>query len=226
MPRKRTDPPAADPPAADPPAAGPKAADPTRRILDAAMALAAERGWRDLPLSDVAARAEVPLGDLLRRFPSKAAILGGVGRIADDAMLEADAELDAGEPVRDRVFDRVMRRFDALLPFRPGLARIYEELPRDPLPLLALLPRLGRSMAWTLEAAGLSAAGLRGIARTKALSLIYLRAMRVWFEDESADLSRTMASLDGQLRRLEEYSSLLGSRRTQRRAPESDATAT
>ncbi len=194
MPRKRTK---------------PDDVDPTRRILEAAMDLAAERGWRDLPLAEIAARAEVPLADLLRRFPNKTEILAGIGRVADDAMLEGDMSMDAGEPARDRVFDRVMRRFDALLPFRPGLARVYEELPRDPLPVLSLGPRLGRSMAWALESAGVPAGGLLGLARTKALSVIYMRAMRAWFRDDSADLSRTMASLDGQLRRLEELTTFM-----------------
>ncbi len=185
------------------------------------MALAAERGWRDLPLEDVASRAGVPLAELLRRFPSRADILAELGRVADAAMLDGEADLDRGEPVRDRLFDRVMRRFDALLPYRAGLRRIAEDLPRDPAALLPLVPRLGRSMAWTLEAAGLPAAGIRGALRVKALSFVYLRAMRVWLSDESVDLSRTMASLDGQLRRLEELSGLL----RRRGAPEAASAA-
>lgn len=197
MPRKRPEP----------------AEDPTRRVVVAAMELAAERGWSGLSMAEIAERAGLPLGEMLERFPAKRHVLDGVGRIADLAMLEADAAMDAGEPARDRLFDRVMRRFDALLPLRPGLRRVVEELPRDPLPFLGSLPRLGRSMAWTLEAAGIPAGGLAGIARTKALSAVYLRAMRVWLDDDSADLARTMASLDAQLRRLEEFTSLLGRRR-------------
>ncbi len=51
-------------------------------------------------------------------------------------------------------------------------------------------------MGWMLEAAGLSAAGLRGIVRAKALVGVWLYALRAWKDDESADLAGTMAALD------------------------------
>lgn len=199
--------------------------DAARRILQAAMDLAAEQGWRDLPLETVAGRAGVPLADLLRRFPSRQDILAGLAEAADAAMLDEEGDADRGEPPRDRVFDRIMRRFDALLPFRPGLRRVAEELPRDPLALLPVLPRLSRSMAWTLEAAGIPAGGLRGLLAVKALSVVYLRAMRVWFTDDSADLSRTMASVDAQLRRLEEMSPLLRPRARGGAGPAAESSA-
>ena len=41
-------------------------------ILDAALAVAAERGWRDATLSDIAAQAGCGLADVYRHFPSKA----------------------------------------------------------------------------------------------------------------------------------------------------------
>ena len=76
-------------------------------------------------------------------------------------------------------------------------------LARDPVMGLCGLASLARSMACMLEAADLSASGLRGIVRIKALSAIYLATLRVWLRDESPDLSRTMASLDRHLRRAE-----------------------
>ncbi|HEY0833081.1 MAG TPA: TetR family transcriptional regulator, partial [Azospirillum sp.] len=41
-----------------------------QRIVAAAMALAAERGWRRTGLAEVARAADVPLGALYRRFPT------------------------------------------------------------------------------------------------------------------------------------------------------------
>ena len=39
--------------------------------------------------------------------------------------------------------------------------------------------------------------------RTKGLALIYLASLRIWLRDESTDMAKTMASLDGYLRRVE-----------------------
>jgi hypothetical protein len=62
-------------------------------------------------------------------------------------------------------------------------------------------------MAITLEAAGFSTTGCRGVLRLKGLSAIYLSTMRVWLRDDSDDMARTMAHLDKQLSRVD---SLIG----------------
>lgn len=52
-------------------------------VIEAAMQLAVERGWRRVALADIAAHANLPLPELYDRFPSKAAILGAMSRRAD-----------------------------------------------------------------------------------------------------------------------------------------------
>jgi hypothetical protein len=51
-----------------------------------------------------------------------------------------------------------------------------------------------------LEAAGVSAAGLRGRLRRQLLTGLYLSVLRVFLDDDSSDLARTMALLDQRLR--------------------------
>ena len=58
-------------------------------------------------------------------------------------------------------------------------------------------------MSLMLELAGLSSSGPRGLVRTKGLMAIHLATMRVFLRDESMDLAKTMAALDGHLRRVE-----------------------
>ncbi len=58
-------------------------------------------------------------------------------------------------------------------------------------------------MAAMLEAARLSAGGLRGLLRTKALGWAYLATLRVFLRDDSSDLAATMAALDRNLSRLD-----------------------
>ena len=55
-----------------------RARDPRKRILAAALDLAAARGWRDLPLAAVAAEAGVGLAQMLDSFPSKPALVRGL----------------------------------------------------------------------------------------------------------------------------------------------------
>lgn len=193
------------------------------RVIAAAMALAAERGWHDLSLVEIARRAGVPLSEMYPMFPCKPCILAAISERAETAVLAGDDPEAAGEPARERLFDVLMRRFDALQPYRAGLARVIEDLPRDPLAMAAALWRTERSMALMLEAAGLSADGARGVVRVKGLTAVYLATLRVWREDESPDMAATMAALDRYLRRIEGPAAALERVRRPRRDEEAEA---
>jgi AcrR family transcriptional regulator len=192
------------------------------RIIDAALGLIARTGWRRLSLAAVAAEAELPILTLYRTFPSKPAILCGFSRRIDEAMLatQFDSEppmgagAEADERPRDRVFDLLMRRFDALHPHRAALEMLSRELPTDPLAMLGAGAGLLRSIGWTLEAAGISTVGLGGIVAVKLTAAAYVATMRVWLRDDSPDLAPTMAALDRRLRAIERW---FGSRRRPRR---------
>ena len=178
-----------------------KSDDITGRVIAAALDLGVSEGWRYVSLAAIAKRAGITLAELRFAFPSKAAIVRRFLRRIDEEVLAGGEGNE--ESVRDRLFDVLMRRFDALAPHKAAVAAILRDSIGDPLSGAALLPGFMCSMAWMLEAAGLSSAGLGGLARTQGLAMIYANAFRVWLRDESADLGKTMAALDGGLRRAE-----------------------
>jgi len=175
------------------------------RIIDAALACIARQGWRRLSLADIAAEAGLPILRVYRLFSSKTAILRGFFRRVDEAVLAAPLDSEPDERPRDRVFDLLMRRFDALRPHRDALEALGRELPTDPLAALAAGAGLLRSMRWMLEAAGISGEGLGGALAVKLTAAAYLATLRVWLRDESPDLAPTMAALDRRLRGIERW---------------------
>ena len=175
------------------------------KIIDAALACIARQGWRRLSLADIAAEAGLPILRVYRLFSSKPAILCGFFRRIDEAVLAAPPQGEPDERPRDRVFDLLMRRFDALQPHRAALDVLARELPTDPLAALAAGAGLLRSMRWMLEAAGISGEGLGGAVAVKLTAAAYLATLRVWRRDESPDLAPTMAALDRRLRGIERW---------------------
>lgn len=203
-------------------ASGPSDRD---RIIDAALVLIAQEGWRRLSLAAVAAEAGLPIVQFYRVFPSKPAILCGFSRRIDEAVLamplDGGAAAEADERPRDRVFDLLMRRFDALQPYRAALDVLGRELPADPVAALGAAAGLLRSIGWMLEAAGISTAGLGGCVAVNLTAAAYGATLRVWLRDDSPDLAPTMAALDRRLRGIERW---FGSgRRPQRDAAASRA---
>lgn len=178
-------------------------ARPQDRMVDAALALAAERPWHEVSLREIAEASGLPLAEAYRCGASKQALLEAFLRRTDAAVLAEGVVGSEEGSARDRIFDVLMRRFDALQPHRKALASILLAQTRDPATALINLAALQRSMAWMLEAAGLETGGLRGLVRTRGLTLLYLATLRTWLRDDSLDLAKTMAALDGYLRRLE-----------------------
>jgi len=201
-------------------ASGPGAEGPDA-IVRAAFDLAARLGWRHVTLADIAGEAKLGLAELYAAYPSKDAILAAHTRAIDAQVLAgAEAPLEE-ESVKDRLFDALMRRFDAMKPQRDGIAAILRDGAEGPVSMLCGAARLLRSMAWTLESVGVSASGPAGALKAKGLLAVYLGTLRVWLRDDTQDLSRTMAALDKRLARAEQFAStLFGGRRSRTPPPE------
>jgi AcrR family transcriptional regulator len=176
------------------------AVDPRKAGVTALLALAAERDWDEISLTDIAARAEITLSQLRGAFPSKGAILAAYAREVDQFVLDG---IDAGmenEPARERLFDVLMRRIDALAPHKAAMKSIMKGLRRDPLALVAINQMLVNSMRWMLVAASIDAEGPLGTARAQGLAVAWSRILNVWLDDEDEGLARTMSTVDKELR--------------------------
>ena len=193
--------PGAEPQPADRALAAPPK-DPRSAIIDALMELAGERGWEDITISDVAARANVSLAAFRDFYPSKGAVLAGFSRRIDHIVLEAAGGGDlAGEPPKERLFDVLMRRLDALAPYKLGLEGIFTWARRDPLAASALNRVVVNSMRFMLEAAGIESEGPVGAFKLQGLALAWARILRVFVHDDDPGLASTMAALDRELTR-------------------------
>jgi AcrR family transcriptional regulator len=181
-----------------------------KALIAAAFDLAAEQGWSRMRVAPAARRAGLDLGRARQRFAHRAAVLRRFGQLADR---EALAAASAGSPVRDQIFDMLMRRIDVLQAHRAGMLALFRALPANPPAALFLAKSSVCSMGWILEAAGVSAAGPMGILRAKGLFGVWLWTVRAWRGDESADLAATMAALDQALTRAEQAEAWLHPRR-------------
>lgn len=175
------------------------------RIIDAALAMIVASGWRSVSLAAIAEETGLSVLQVYRAFPSKAAILCGFNRRIDEATLSAPVQVEADERPRDRIFDLLMRRFDALQPYREALGVLRRELPFDPLSALAAGAALLCSMRLTLAAASISCDGVGGMIAVKLVAAAYVFVSQTWVRDESPDLAPTMAALDRRLRGIERF---------------------
>ncbi|PNG25846.1 TetR/AcrR family transcriptional regulator [Methylocella silvestris] len=175
--------------------------DPREAIVEALLELASERNWDDITISDIATRANLSLSVFRDYFPSKGAILAAFFRKIDKAVLDAPNEDLAGEPAKERLFDVLMRRLDALAPYKLGVESIFDWTRRDPIAAAAINRLAVNSMRFMLEAAGIESEGAVGAVKLQGLALAWARILPVWFRDDDSGLATTMAALDRELTR-------------------------
>lgn len=178
--------------------------------LRAYLALLAERAPARIDLADVAARCGVSLSEMRASFASADDLLSAFFRDTDRHVLAEggpdSADLSEEGP-RERLFEVLMRRIDALTPHREAVRRLLRAARTDPLLALKLARLSEASQRWMLATAGISCTGLSGSVRAKGLALLFARVVEVWLADEDPGLARTMAVLD---RELETGGKLLG----------------
>jgi AcrR family transcriptional regulator len=180
----------------------------SEKIDTALNELIVERGWSGVTMAGLADRAGIDLLGLYEAADTRAkALIGAFSRL--DRQVLAAGAADAADTPRDRVFEIMMRRYDALVPWRAALKRLVRELPFDPPSLLAVNFAAERAMARMLEAARLGGDGLAGQIRRRGLLAIHLAVLRVFVDDDTPDLSATMKALDSRLKSIERWAEML-----------------
>ena len=192
-------------------------------LIDSMLDLAAREGWEAVTLPAIAGGAGARLSELYPAWRSRMAVLGAFMRRVDREVVETDFGFAPEDTVHDRLFEVLMRRFDALQPHREAVRRIRAGVMRDPAASAAMMRQLGCSMAWMLEAAGLASDGISGKVRIAGLTAIWLRCTATWIGDETADMSRTMAELDRALKRADRWAGILLCRRRSQAEPGAEA---
>lgn len=179
------------------------------KALDAFLGRIAEKGYADVSLREVAEAAGLGFADLYRVYPDKLSLAAAfMARIDAEVMAGTPSSIDPEETPRDRLFDVMMHRYDALRPHRAALRALRRAGTRDPMLAIAMGPPLRRSMAAMLEAASVASDGLPGALRQNGLLAIHYAVSRVFDRDETQDLSKTMAALDSRLKTAERWSQL------------------
>lgn len=175
--------------------------DPREAIVEALLELAGERNWEDVSIADVATRANLSLSAFRDLFPSKGAALAAFWRKIDKIVLDGTDGSLAEEPIKERLFDVLMRRLDALAPYKHGMEGIAAWTRSDPIAAAAVNRLDVNSMRFMLEAAGADSEGAVGALKLQGLALAWERVLRVWLRDGDQGLAKTMAALDRELSR-------------------------
>ena len=184
--------------------------DPSAKIITATLELAEIMPWREVSMVNIAEAAKIRPDRLTELFSNKVSILDAFNCQLDEKTIVEFASNKDEDTTRDQLFDILMARFDTLMPHKKAIKAILKEtIPNDPIACAHGVRALLRSMRSILELVGIRTISPIGCLKTKSLSALYLRSFKIWLDDESPDLAKTMASLDDSLAKAETYANFL-----------------
>ena len=178
------------------------------KLAEAAWAQLADMSPRALHIDEIAVAAGVaPSAARAVSGSITALILHQLERLDRQAVLESLADIeDAGEvPIRDKIMEALMHRFEVYAPHRAQMIQLESAARRDPVLGLRLVESLFQATRMLLRMAGDDLAGFRGEARVRGVAGVAMVVARVWRTDDTPDLSMTLKEIDKRLATAEEW---------------------
>lgn len=181
------------------------------QILESSLSLAETMPWDAVTFEEIAKESNISIEELQALFEDKMAIIAYWHHILDQS-IQGQQETSGTDTLstNDILFDVLMDRFEALNSKRQASLSIIESFKKEPKDGLFCIPYLGRSMARVLDAADISSSGYKGSTALLGLCVIYVRVLYVWMHDDSADMGKTMATLDKTLKQAGRFAGYLG----------------
>lgn len=170
-----------------------------QKILGTFLDLLTEHPYADVSLPQIADAAKVKLSDIRSAYGSKLALVEAFYETIDTAVLDGRDTDMADQPPRDRLFDILMTRIDALAGHKEVVSAIKEAAQADPGFALEVNRLAVRSQKWMLVAAGIELSGAKESIVAQGLAIAFGRVVRTWLDEPDEGMPRTMARLDKEL---------------------------
>jgi len=172
-----------------------------QKILETFLGLLAEHPYEDVSLPLIAETAKVKLSEMRGAYSSKLKLVAAYLEQVDRQVLdERDADM-GDQPPRDRLFDILMTRIDALAEHKEAVRALYKAARKDPALALDFNALEVRSQKWMLIAAGIDFSGVKAAVVAQGLAVAFARVVDVWLDEADEGMPRTMARLDKELDR-------------------------
>ena len=178
------------------------------KLAEAAWSQLADMSPRALQIDEIAAAAGIaPSAARAVSGSITALILHQLARLDRQAILESLADIeDAGEvPVRDKIMEALMHRFEVFAPYRAQMIQLEAAARRDPVLGLRLVESMLQATRMLLRMAGDDLEGFRGETRVRGVAGLAMVVACVWRTDDTPDLSMTLKEIDKRLAMAEEW---------------------
>ena len=126
-----------------------------------------------------------------------------------DFILKQNLVMLEKSTTKDMLFEVLMARLDILNQYRVSIKNLLKYFSSNPHKFVKLLPSFGDSIILISSLSNIDVSGFKGIAKIKAIFLLYVIIIYTWNKDETESLEKTMTTLDKYLNNLEKIFKLI-----------------
>ena len=176
------------------------------KIIEESFLFIGKIGWKEFSIERFAEENNYKTSEVKNFIGNKNDLLIEFSKMIDEKVeLNINIEEFENSDVKDNIFELIMMRFDAMTPFKGGLKKIINEI-KSPIILKEISQNILVSMDFYLEFSNAYDDTIFDVIKKKSLFLIYSYCFKVWLNDDSKELSKTMSELDRLLNYAEKFS--------------------
>ncbi len=165
-----------------------------------------KKGWKYFSLKSLAKENKSDLESIKNFFKNKSQFLESFSEMIDNKVLaNIDKEEFNKNSIKDNLFELIMLRFENLNHYKTGLKILLSDLKKSPVELRKIMKKVLDSMDLFLEIANVKNNYLMDFIKVNIIFIIYSYVFNVWLDDQSSEMSKTMAELDKWLSKAEFY---------------------
>ena len=176
------------------------------KIIEESFLFIDKIGWKEFSIERFAEENNYKTSEVKNFISNKNDLLIEFSKMIDEKVeLNINIEEFENSDVKDNIFELIMMRFDAMTPFKGGLKKIINEI-KSPIILKEISQNILVSIGFYLEFSNAYDDTIFDVIKKKSLFLIYSYCFKVWLNDDSKELSKTMSELDRLLNYAEKFS--------------------
>ena len=154
-------------------------------------------GWEEFSFKKLANEKKIDVSKINQFFGSKKQLLKEFSKMID---LRVEKEFDfkslEDSSTKDNLFELIMLRLDYMQPYKNSLKKIIVSISKSPSMLKSVSENVSDSLDFYLELTKAYDSSYFDLFKKKTILLIYSYIFKVWLDDNSEELSRTMSELD------------------------------
>jgi len=166
-----------------------------------------KEGWNSFSFNKLSKSLNAELNLVKNLLKSKKQLLIIFSEYIDEEVMKnVDINDLKDNSVRDNLFELLMLRFEKLQPFKTSLRILLNDLKSKPGDLKKIYKKIINSLDFYMEISNSKKNFIFDLIKLNSIFLIYSLTFKTWINDESKDMSITMAELDKWLSKAEHYS--------------------